>query len=150
IYSATMGSAIEACFYGIKAVGLSIADFSSDADFTAAKLYSKSIIRNVLKNGLPDGVCLNVNVPSLPLSDIKGVKICRQTKGIWKEEFDKRVDPRGNEYYWLTGNFKNFEPGANDTDEWALKNKFVSIVPVQIDMTAYSVIEILNKWNYEI
>jgi 5'-nucleotidase len=86
---------------------------------------------------LPSGICLNVNIPSLPESEIKGVKICRQAKGNWKEEFEKRKDPMGRTYYWLTGMFQNHEPEANDTDEWALKNGFVSVVPVSVDMTAH-------------
>lgn len=150
IYSGTMGAAIEGSFYGIPSVGFSITDYSSDADFEASKLYCTKIIDNVLTNGLPEGVSLNVNIPKGKPESIKGVKVCRQTKGVWKEEFDQRRDPTGKNYFWLTGYFNNYEPEAEDTDEFALSCNFVSIVPVQIDMTAYAIISDLKEWNYDL
>ena len=82
-------------------------------------------------------LCLNVNVPNLPADQIKGIKACRQNRGFWREEFERRQDPRGQDYYWLTGYFHNTEPGAQDTDEWALAHGYVSVVPVQVDLTDY-------------
>ena len=111
--------------------------------------YSRSLWC-VLNNGLPEYTCLNVNFPAIEISKIKGVKVCRQTKGRWQEEFDKRTDPHKREYYWLTGSFQNYEPEAEDTDEWALKNNYVSIVPVNIDLTSYSTIQKLKDWKYEV
>jgi 5'-nucleotidase len=90
-------------------------------------------------------MCLNVNFPVLPADQIKGVRVCRQNKGYWKEEFFCRQDPRGKDYYWLTGDFYNIEPEATDTDEWALANGYVSIVPVQVDMTDYAKIDPLGR-----
>lgn len=148
IYSGTMGGAMEGSFYNIPAIGFSVIDYSPNADFKGAVKFSRPIIENVLKNGLPDGVCLNVNFPKVNPEEVRGVKICRQAKGVWREEFDRRRDPHGGEYFWLTGYFENFEPDAQDTDEWALKNNYVSIVPVQVDLTAYSVITELKEWTY--
>jgi len=89
-----------------------------------------------------------VNIPNIAIEKIKGVKVCRQTSGKWVEEFDFRTNPNKKDYYWLTGKFSNFEPEATDTDEWALENDFVSVVPIEVDLTSYSVLEELNKWGF--
>ncbi len=148
IYSGTMSAAIEGALEGIPSFGISLLDYAPDADFSAAKIYAKTIAENVLKGGLPRGICLNVNIPALSKKDIKGVKVCRQANGNWLEEFDERKDPYGNKYYWLTGVFENYDKGA-DTDEWALKNGYVSVVPVKYDLTAHDTISVLNQWSYE-
>ena len=98
-----------------------------------------------MKNGLHRGTCLNVNIPAIPIDEIKGFRFCRQSLGNWIEEFDRRADPSGNEYFWLTGSFFNEEPNAQDTDEWVLKNNYISVVPVQIDMTCYASMDKLKK-----
>ena len=143
IYSGTMSAAVEAGIEGIPAIGFSLLDFSWNADFTHTKPYIKKIAEQVLVNGLPNGVVLNVN---LPKQNIKGIKVCRQAKASWQESFDKRVSPHGKEYYWLTGMFVNQDAGE-DTDIFALDNDFVSIVPVQFDLTAYHAIQTLNNWS---
>ncbi len=145
VYSGTMAAAIEGGINKVNSIGLSLTDFSKDADFTAAKFYSKRIIEQVLLNNLEKGTCLNVNIPAGNKEIIKGVKICRQTDGHWQEEYDKRTDPQNREYYWLTGYFNNFEPDAEDTDEWALKNNYVSVVPIQVDFTSFSQLDRLKK-----
>jgi len=150
LYSGTMGVAIEGCLNGIPSIGFSVLDHSSNADFSIAKTYIGSIFKNVMENGLPSGTCLNVNFPVVPLNQIKGVKVCRQTKGVWKEEFEKRKDPHNSDYYWLTGDFNNFEPDANDTDEWALANNYISIVPILVDLTSNLGIKHLSNWKYDI
>lgn len=137
LYSGTMAAAIEGCLYGIQSVGFSFNDFSPTADFSVCKKYVKAVMKKMASNPLPAGICLNVNIPSAKKEDIKGIKVCRQSRGNWKEEFEKRKDPMGKSYYWLTGIFRNHEPEATDTDEWALANNYVSIVPVSIDMTAH-------------
>ncbi len=147
VYSGTMGATIEGSLNGIPSIGFSLLDFAPDADFSVADKYAPKIIENVLQNGLPDYTCLNVNFPAVKLSSIKGIKICRQTKGRWQEEFDKRTDPHNREYYWLTGSFKNYEPDADDTDEWALKNNYVSIVPITVDLTSYTAMNHLKNWK---
>ena len=146
IYSGTMSAAIEAGLEGIPAIGFSLLDYSWNANFEATRSYVRSIADSVLKNGLPEGVVLNVNFPKLDKKDIKGIKICRQARANWKEEFDKRKNPQGKDYYWLTGKFVNLDEG-NDTDEWALKNNYVSVVPVQADLTAHHTIKELNNWK---
>lgn len=146
IYSGTMSAAVEAGVEGIPAIGFSLLDYSLDANFEPAKKYVDHITRQVLENGLPKGIVLNVNIPNTPANDIKGTKICRQAKAQWEEDFDKRVNPMGREYYWLTGSFINQDKGE-DTDEWALENGYVSIVPVQFDLTAHHFIQELNEWD---
>ena len=147
IYSGTMSAAIEAGIEGIPAIGFSHLDYSWNANFEASKNYIKSVAENVLEHGLNEGIVLNVNIPNLEEKDIKGVKICRQARANWKEEFDKRQTPQGKDYYWLTGTFENYDKGE-DTDEWALKNGYISVVPVQFDLTAHHCIQQLNSWSF--
>lgn len=146
MYSGTMGAAIEGSFYGVPAVGLSLDDHSAEADFTAAVEYGKRIIAAVLarEQTLPRPLCLNVNVPNIPAGEIRGIRVCRQTRGFWREDFYARQDPRGRDYFWLTGEFHNAEPEADDTDEWALSHGYVAVVPVQADMTDYRAMPALN------
>jgi len=147
IYSGTMSAALEAGIEGIPAVGFSLSDFDWNADFEPTKKYVRKIIRNVLENGLPKDVVLNVNFPKIKEEEIKGLKICRQAKAMWIERFDKRTSPHNRDYYWLTGEFVNYDKGE-DTDEWALSNGYVSVVPVQFDLTAHHAIQTLNTtWN---
>ncbi len=146
IYSGTMSAALEAGIEGVPAIGFSLLDYKWGANFEPVKNHVKQIALGVLKNGLPNGVVLNVNFPRLAENEIKGVKICRQAKAYWKEEFDKRTNPMGKDYYWLTGKFVNEDHGE-DTDEWALENNYVSIVPVQFDLTAHHAIQQLNTWT---
>lgn len=146
LYSGTMAAALEGCLYGIPSAGFSLSDFSASADFSVCIEYLRLILKGMAANVLPEGVCLNVNIPSVAEDQIKGVKVCRQARGNWKEEFEKRKDPMGKTYYWLTGFFQNHEPDAEDTDEWALAHNYVSVVPIQVDMTAHRFINELEKW----
>ena len=148
IYSGTMSAAIEAGIEGVPAIGFSLLDYSWNADFSQSKDFIRKITLNALNNGIPKGIVLNVNIPAVKKSDIKGVKICRQAKAYWVEEFDKRKNPLGQEYYWLTGKFVNKDQGE-DTDEWALKNNYISIVPVEFDLTAHHAIQGLNEWDFK-
>lgn len=148
IYSGTMSAAIEAGIEGVPAIGFSLLDYSWNADFSHSKDFIRKITLNALNNGIPKGVVLNVNIPAVKKSDIKGVKICRQAMAYWVEEFDKRKNPLGQEYYWLTGKFVNKDQGE-DTDEWALKNNYISIVPVEFDLTAHHAIQGLNEWDFK-
>ena len=147
IYSGTMSAAVEAGIEGIPAIGFSLLDDNWNADFDTIKPFIKKIALEVLTNKLPEGVVLNVNFPKLKHKDIKGIKVCRQAKAIWMEKFDKRQTPQGKDYYWLTGEFVNQDKGE-DTDEWALANGYISIVPVQYDLTAHHAISQLNTWNF--
>jgi 5'-nucleotidase len=146
IYSGTMSAAVEAGIEGIPAIGFSLLDYDWNADFDAIKSSIRKITLEVLEKGLPENVVLNVNFPKLKEQEIKGIRICRQAKAIWMEKFDKRITPQGKDYYWLTGEFVNQDKGE-DTDEWALENGFISVVPVQFDLTAHHAIQQLNTWN---
>jgi 5'-nucleotidase len=144
IYSGTMGAVLEGCENGILSIGFSLCDYSLNADFSSFEPFILQITREALKNGLPHATCLNVNAPT---GKIVGVRVVRQCDGRWTKEFEKRTDPHGRAYYWLTGSFENHEPTSEDTDEWALEHGFVSVVPTKIDLTAYQAIEAIGKWN---
>lgn len=146
IYSGTMSAAVEAGIEGIPAIGFSLLNYNWDADFEPVKSFIKKIVLETLEKKLPEGVILNVNFPKLKEKEIKGIKICRQAKALWVEKFDKRQTPFGKDYYWLSGEFVNQDKG-NDTDEWALENGYISVVPVQFDLTAHHAIQQLNSWN---
>ena len=148
IYSGTMSAAVEAGIEGIPAIGFSLSDFGWNADFEPTKAYVRQIIETVLENKLPEGVVLNVNFPKTEGGEYNGIKICRQANARWIERFDKRQTPYGKDYYWLTGEFINYDKGE-DTDEWALNNGYVSVVPVQFDLTAHHAIQTLNQWNFD-
>lgn len=148
IYSGTMSAAIEAGIEGVPAIGFSLLDYRWTADFEPLKPYVETIVRNALEKQIPSDVVLNVNFPLRGKDAIKGIKICRQAKAHWVEKFDKRQSPMGKDYYWLTGEFINEDRG-DDTDEAALEQGFISIVPTQFDLTAHHAIQKLNTWNFE-
>jgi len=142
IYSGTMSAAMEASLEGINSIGFSLCNYDQDADFSASKVIIEKIIRAALENKFGDCKLLNVNIPSVPLNQIKGIKVCRQGQGQWVEEFVEAVDPRGEKYYWLTGKFTNFEdPIDESNDIHALAHNYVSIVPSHHDLTHYASIE---------
>ncbi len=145
IYSGTMGAAIEASFYGSPSIGLSLDDHTPDADFEASSLFAHKIIGDILGQRFAGPLCLNVNIPKGRPEEIRGHMVCRQNRGFWKEEFFCRQDPRGQNYFWLTGDFFNEEPGATDTDEWALAHGYISVVPIQVDLTNYGQIDMLRR-----
>ena len=147
VYSGTLGATREACLNQIPAIGLSLLNHDKQADFSMVKHFLPKIIEQTLTKGIANQTFLNVNFPNIKINEVKGIKVCRQTKGVWKEEYIKRTDPNGGEYYWLTGAFDNFEPHATDTDEWALSNNYISIVPSKIDATSYSEIDRIKTWN---
>ena len=145
VYSGTMGGAREGCIHGIPSIGFSLNDFDDDADFARAKIYVARVFQQVAQNGLPPFVCLNVNIPK---GEIKGIQVCLQTSGKWVEEFDRRTDPHKREYFWMAGYFKNFEVDVVDGDITALENGFVSIVPVNADMTCYETFAKMKSWRF--
>lgn len=147
IYSGTMSAALEGAIEDIPSIGFSLCDYSLDADFSHIKDHVLKIASQVLKTGLPKGVALNVNFPAKKDKPVKGIKICRQTRAKWQEEFDRRIDPAGRQYFWLTGSFINQDKGE-DIDEWAIQHNYTSVVPVSFDLTAYHAIGTLNKeWD---
>ena len=149
LYSGTMSAAIEGALEGYPSIGFSLCDFSSKADFSHVEEWVEKIARQVLENGIAKGVALNVNFPPKRNEPIKGIKVCRQADAKWQEEFAERFDPTGRKYFWMAGNFVNFDKGE-DNDEWAIANNYISIVPCQYDLTAYHAISQINKeWDWE-
>ena len=146
IYSGTMSAAIEATIEGVPAIGFSLLDYRWKANFNHIKNYIKEITLKALDKGIPKGIALNVNFPNLIESEIKGIKICRQAKAYWIEKFDKRTNPQGREYYWLTGEFVN-EDKSKDTDEHALNSGYISIVPVKHDLTDHDSMKRIKDWD---
>ncbi len=144
IYSGTMAAAIEGSILGINSIGFSLTDFDADADFSQGEEFIRQIIQDVLQNGLPQNVCLNVNIPAAAKADIKGMKVCRQGKAYWTEKAHFREDPYGRDYFWIEGFFHN-QDTETDTDTWALENNYISIVPVQHDFTSYPSLQLLKN-----
>ncbi len=148
LYSGTMSAAIEGAIENTASIGFSLCDFDPNASLSHSEPYINEIINNTLKNGLPEGVALNVNIPSKSDKKIKGIKICKQANAYWEEIFDKRLDPYGREYYWMVGNFVNHDKTI-DNDELAITNNYVSIVPCKFDLTSRKGMEFLkNKWSF--
>lgn len=146
LYSGTMGICLDACVYGIPAVGFSLCSFDHKEDLSEAMKIAEKITALILEKGLPHGTCLNVNIPK---GKVNGIKICRQTKGHWQEIFLTGKDPSGKDFYWLGGDFINDEKGIEGTDETAIENGFASVVPIKIDMTDYDLLNELNSWNID-
>ena len=149
IYSGTMSAAMEGALERIPSIGFSLLDHSIDADFTAAQDVARTIISQAFESGIPEGICLNVNIPKVGPELIKGIKVCRQALANWEEEFDERKDPMGKTYFWLAGVFKNYDSGT-DTDIWALENNYVSVVPCQFDLTAHSTLAHFKSWEQHV
>jgi len=145
IYSGTMSAALEAAIESIPSVGFSLLDYSLEADFSGAKKYARLLVEQILNKKIANKhLCLNVNFPAITVEQLKGLKICRQAYAKYEEDFVERVDPTGKKYYWLTGDFVNFDKGR-DTDVWALNHNYASVVPVQFDLTDYKLKEKLEK-----
>lgn len=144
IYSGTMSAAMEAAIEGIPSIGFSLLDYSYDADFTASRHIAHSMVKKVLESKVDKHFLLNVNIPIVTMKDLKGIRICRQAYAKYEEDFDERMDPHGKKYYWLTGEFVNFDKGK-DTDVWALKHNYASVVPITFDLTNYELKRKLEK-----
>lgn len=146
LYSGTMSAAVEGAMEAIPSIGFSLADFDADADFKASSIIASKILKKVLSIDFPINSCLNVNIPKLPFEDIKGIKICKQANAFWNDRFDKRTDQFGNDYYWLTGDFCDGVQDR-DTDLYAIRNGYVSVVPTHFDMTAHHLIKQIKNWK---
>lgn len=146
VYSGTLSAAMEGAIEGIPSIGFSLCDYNHDADFSASKDIVRFLIGRALTHKMPPSTLLNVNIPNRDKAGIKGLKITRQAIGRWVEEFDERIDPNGQKYFWLTGKFHQDDEGE-DTDIWALDNGFVSICPVEFDLTAHHSIPLLHQWD---
>ena len=144
-YSGTMGIALEGCMKYIPSVAFSLCDFSEDADFEPLRPLVRSITGRVLRDGLPLGVCLNVNFPK---GEFRGVRVCRMARGTWYDECVKQTHPRGYDYYWMVGKYRNDEPEDDTTDNWALRNGYVAITPTQVDVTHYEALNMMADWDW--
>lgn len=144
IYSGTMSAAMEAAIEGIPSVGFSLLDYNYDADFTVARQVANTVTKRMLAQKLPPHTLLNVNIPVTTPADFKGLKLCRQAYAKWQEEFEHRVDPRGKDYYWMTGKFVNMDEG-DETDVEALAKGYASMVPVKIDFTDLAIKKMLEE-----
>lgn len=144
-YSGTMGVAMEGCMKYVPSIAFSSCDYDEQADLSPLAPYVQKIVQRVLREGLPKGICLNVNFPVG--SDFLGVKVCRMTFGQWINEVVTCHHPRNYDYYWMVGEYHNDEPDAEDTDQWALNHRYVAITPTKMDVTAY---EYMNQLNQKI
>lgn len=144
-YSGTMGIALEGCMKYVPSVAFSLCDFSEDADFEPLRPLVRSITGRVLRDGLPLGVCLNVNFPK---GEFHGVRVCRMAKGTWYDECVKQTHPRGYDYYWMVGKYRNDEPEDEATDNWALRNGYVAITPTRVDVTHYEALGMMADWDW--
>ncbi len=144
-YSGTMGVTMEGCMKYIPSVAFSLCDHRDDADFSPLRPYIRDMVQRVLRDGLPKGVCLNINFPLV--AEFRGVKVCRMAMGTWGNEVTRCHHPRGFDYWWMVGTYYNDEPEAEDTDNWALRHGYVAITPTRMDVTAYEAIDLLNSWS---
>ena len=146
-YSGTMGVTMEGCMKLLPSLAFSLCDQRADADFSPLQPYVRQMVQRVLRDGLPKGVCLNVNFPKLP--EYQGVRVCRMAYGSWEQEVTKCHHPRGYDYWWMMGHYRNDEPEAEDTDRWALDHGYVAITPTRMDVTAYEAIDLLKGWDID-
>ncbi len=143
-YSGTMGIAIEGCIKGVPSIAFSNCDYNPTSDQGHLADYVRRIVSQVLADGLPSNVCLNVNFPNR--STFEGVRACRMTRGQWVNEVCKCRHPHGYDYFWMVGAYDNEEPDATDSDQWAINHGYVAVTPVTIDVTAYEMIETVKSW----
>ena len=144
-YSGTMGVVMEGCMKYIPSVAYSLCDYRADADFEPLRPHIVNITKHVLEDGLPLGVCLNVNFPLV--KEFKGVKVCRMSRGTWFNETSRCHHPRGYDYWWMMGQYRNDEPEATDTDRWALDHGYVAITPTRMDVTAHEAMDSLKAFT---
>ncbi|MFV0555242.1 MAG: 5'/3'-nucleotidase SurE [Mangrovibacterium sp.] len=145
IYSGTVGAALEGCVHGIPSIAFSLCDHEEEADFSQSLLWVERIFAQVMQNNLPKYTCLNVNFPK---GNIQGLEVCQQAVGKWENEMERRIDPHGGDYYWLTGEFKDLDPGSKGSDLYAIGRQYASVVPVKIDMTDYDFYNKLRSWDF--
>lgn len=146
IYSGTVSAATEGTILGIPSFAMSLTTFEANADFSYAAKFARQLALKVIENGPLIGTMLNVNVPAVPESEIRGVVITRQGKSIWNDEFEARRDPGNKQYFWLKGELVELDE-EEDIDQRAILNNKVSITPIQFDLTNYDMIEKLKLWN---
>ena len=144
-YSGTMGAAEEGCIFDIPSIGVSLLDHHADADFSECCRLGRLLARRVLREGLPHGTFLNLNVPKLP--HVKGIKVCRQADGRWVREYKRSENASGQPVFWLTGDFESAKPIHPENDMLALDSGYASLVPCKVDVTDYAFMNTLRKWQ---
>ncbi len=147
-YSGTVAAAMEAVVSGIPAIAASL-DAWEGWDFEPAAKVVAEVARAVLKQGLPPGTLLNVNVPSVPYEELRGVLVTRLGRRVYKDVLVERKDPRGETYYWIGGDPPDGEP-LEGSDFWAIKHDYVSVTPLKLDLTDYPLMESLENWNLKL
>lgn len=143
LYSGTMGAAFEGCAFGVPSIGYSLTDHFA-TDFQGAVPFVDKITRLTLESGLPQGICLNVNVPHGEPYPTQ-MRFVRECRGKWSDEYEKYIDPYNRPFYLLKGEFINLEPEAEDTDDWCVHHGIVSIVAEQLDRTAPPLVPVAGK-----
>ena len=146
LYSGTMSAAVEGAMEGIQSIGFSLCSFAANADFDVAKEVATSLVKKALSEGIPEGVCLNVNVPMVSKEEFNGIKVCKQAHAFWEDRFDRREDQFKRPYYWLTGDFLN-QDLSDDTDLYWIEKGCATVVPTQFDMTAYRALKEIENWK---
>ena len=147
IYSGTVSAATEGTILGIPSIAVSLTTYAP-ADFRYAAIFARKLALLIGKRGLPPSTLLNVNVPPLKAKEIKGVLITRQGKAVWNDTFDHRRDPNNREYYWLTGGLEKVDTDL-EFDEAAVRSNYISVTPIQYDLTDYKMYELMKKWGVE-
>jgi 5'-nucleotidase len=145
IYSGTVSAATEGSFLGVPSFAVSLATYRNP-DFRYAAKFAARLARRLIREGLPRGIYLNVNVPACAEKDVRGVAVTRQGMALYREEFDRRTDPNGRTYFWLTGQKVNKEIEL-DVDDGAVQAGYVAVTPVHYDLTKYEFMDTLKAWK---
>jgi 5'-nucleotidase len=145
LYSGTVSAATEGTILGIPSLAISLTTYAA-ADFRYAAKFTRMLVKKTLRTGLPKGVLLNVNIPPLPEKEILGVRITRQGQATWNDWYDVRRDPGNREYFWLTGSLEEVDL-HEDVDQWAVTHQYISVTPIQYDLTDYKMLDSLKRWN---
>lgn len=147
IYSGTVSAATEGTILGIPSIAVSLATYD-EPDFSYAAKFTQKLAAMIVQNGLPDRTLLNINVPPVPESEIKGIVVTKQGKSNWDDTYDVRKDPNGRTYYWLTGEF-NVLDQEDDADFIAIRNNMVSMTPIHYNLTDYETFEKMKQWDLD-
>lgn len=147
IYSGTVSAATEGTILGIPSIAVSLTT-RNEPDFRFAAKFARKLAAFILRKGLPEATLLNVNIPPIQEKEIAGVRVTRQGKTRWDDTFDVRRDPNNKEYYWLTGKLEIVDH-SEDTDQIAVMNKFISVTPIQYDLTDYKTLKQMRNWSVE-
>ena len=146
IYSGTVAGAVEGCLSGIPSIAFSMVNYNKDCDFETGKIVAKQLITSVLEHGIPPYICLNINIPNIAASDVKGYKITRQAKNHWNEKIEMRADMANVPYFWMSGGMEEVDKGR-DTDHWAVTHNYISVHPINTDWTNQQMMKDLKKWK---